>query len=204
MLNRGRFIGFLAIVAVFSFVVFTGCAKPPTEEMAKAEKAIMDAVQKEAPTYVPELMKKAEDALKKAKDLVVAKKYKEALPVVVEAETLAKKAAAGVAEAKAKMKKDAEPVVQEIEGTIGEVKTGIEGLANTKNKAAAAARDEVQAMVTEWETKFNAVKEKLGGEKIKEAVEELTAVKDEIAAKKEEVMTKLTPPPAAPPAKKKK
>ncbi|MBA4418095.1 MAG: hypothetical protein C0392_09320 [Syntrophus sp. (in: bacteria)] len=201
MLNRSQFYRFFIAVLIVSFAIFTGCAKPPAEEMAKAEKAIEDAKQKEAAVYVPDLLAKAEESLKKAKDYITAKKYKEAKQAAIETEGLAQQAVAGIAGAKAKMKADAEQAVQDIQKTIDDTKAAVTAV--EKDKALAKAREEVQAMITKWETDLAATKEKLG-QKVKEGAGDLKAMKDQIAAKKDEVTTLLTPPAKPAPAAKKK
>jgi hypothetical protein len=54
-------------------------------------------------------------------------------------------------------------------------------------------------MITKWETDLASIKEKLQGQKIKEASDELKAMKEQVNTKKEETTNLL----AAPPAKKK-
>jgi hypothetical protein len=195
MLKRYHFFRFFVALLIVSFALFTGCAKPPTEEMAKAEKAVEDAKQKEAPAYAPEQFAKADDSLKKAKELVTAKKYKEAKQAAAETEGLAQQAVAGVEPAKTKMKTDAEQLTQDIQKIIDEAKAAIEGAA--KKKAVAKVRDEAKEMIAKWETDLAAVKEKIA-QKVKEAVDELKAMKDQLAAKKDEVVNALSAPPAAP------
>lgn len=194
-------IAFVTMV-VLSFAFFAGCAKPPTEEMAKAEKALEEAKQKEAPVYVPDLFKKAGDSLKKAKDYVAEKKYKEAKQVAIEAETLGRQAIAGIEVAKVKIKTEAEQVAQDVQKGIDDLK-GLVAAAE-KKKALAAAREEVQGVITKWETDLASVKEKLQS-KTKEASDELKALKEQIDKKKEEAASLLTAPPVppTPPAKKK-
>jgi hypothetical protein len=85
----------LVVITIFSLALFVGCSKPPTEEMTKAEKAVEEAKQKEAPVYVPDLFAKAEASLQKAKDFITDKKYKEAKQVAIETEALAQQAIAG-------------------------------------------------------------------------------------------------------------
>jgi hypothetical protein len=200
MLKRCRFYGLLAAIIALSFVVLTGCSKPPTEEMTKAEKAVEDARVKEAPAYVPDLFAKAEESLKKAKDFVTGKKYKEAKQAAAETEGLAQQAIAGIEPAKAKVKADAEQAVQDIQKGIDELKAVVEGAA--KKKALTAKREEVQAMITKWEADLAAAKEKLQTPKIKEGVDGLKAIKDDIGAKKDEATTALsgTAAPAKTPA----
>jgi hypothetical protein len=183
---------------VLSFTLFTGCAKPPTEEMTKAEKALEEAKQKEAPAYVPDLFTKADESFKKAKDYITNKKYKEAKQVAIETETLARQAIAGIETAKAKIKTEAEQVAQDVQKGIDDLKAFAAGV--EKKKALAAAREEVKEILAKWEADFASIKEKLQS-KTKEAGEELKAMKEQIDKKKEEAAALLAPAPA--PAKKK-
>lgn len=197
MNRRNLYIVFITMV-VLSFTLFTGCAKPPTEEMTKAEKALEEAKQKEAPAYVPDLFTKAEESLKKAKDYITNKKYKEAKQVAIETETLARQAIAAIEDAKAKVKAEAEQVVQDVQKGIDDVKALVTGA--EKKKALSTVREEVKGVVTKWESDFASIKEKLQS-KTKEAGEELKAMKEQIDKKKEEAAALLAPAPA--PAKKK-
>jgi hypothetical protein len=198
MMSRPNFHIVLITMIVLSFTLLAGCAKPPTEEMAKAEKAVEEAKQKEAPAYVPDLFKKAEESLRKAKDYITNKKYKEAKQVAIETETLARQAIAAIEDAKAKVKAEAEQVAQDVQKGIDDVKALV--TVAEKNKALAAAREEVKGVITKWEADFASIKEKLQS-KAKEAGEELKAMKEQIDKKKEEAAALLAPAPA--PAKKK-
>jgi hypothetical protein len=197
MSRRSLYVVFITMV-VLSFTLFTGCAKPPTEEMTKAEKALEEAKQREAPAYVPDLFAKAEESLKKAKDYVDNKKYKEAKQVAIETETLARQAIAGIETAKAKIKTEAEQVAQDVQKGIDDVKALV--TAAEKKKALATAREEVKGVITKWEADFTSIKEKLQS-KAKEAADELKAMKEQVDKKKEEAAALLAP--ATPPVKKK-
>jgi hypothetical protein len=200
MFNRRIFYSFFIAILILSFGIFTGCAKPPAEEMAKAEKAFEDAKQKEAPVYVPALFEKAEGSLKQAKDYIDGKKYKEAKQAAIEAEANAQQAIAGIDAAKAKMKADADKLVQDNQKAIDDLKATI--MAAPKKKALAKTIEEVQGMITKWETDFTGMKDKLQSPKIKEAADELKALNDQINTKKEEITNLLSaaPTPPAPPA----
>lgn len=191
------------VMVIFSLIFFAGCSKPPTEEMTKAEKAIEEARQKEAPTYVPDLFEKADASLKKAKDFITNKKYKEAKQIAIETETLARQAIAGIEAAKTKVKAEAEQEAQAVQKGIDDLKALVAGA--EKKKALKAVREEIQGVITQWETDFAAIKEKLQGQKIKEAGDELKAMKEQVVKKLEEATAQLTAPaaPAAAPAKKK-
>ncbi|HVN95103.1 MAG TPA: DUF4398 domain-containing protein [Syntrophorhabdaceae bacterium] len=198
-MNRRSLYFVFAAVIMLSFALFAGCSKPPTEEMTKADKAVEDARQKEAPAYVPDLFAKAEDSLKKAKDYVAAKKYKEAKQAAIETQTLAQQAVAGIEEAKTKMKAEADQTLQDVQKGIDDLKAMVPQFA--KKKTLAAARDELQGAVTKWEGDLTSIKEKLEA-KTKEAIDDLKAMKEQIDKKKEEATGLLSAPPA-PPAKKK-
>jgi hypothetical protein len=191
MSRRNLYIVFITMV-VLSFTLLTSCAKPPTEEMAKAEKALEEAKQKEAPAYVPDLFKNAEESLKKAKEYITNKKYKEAKQVAIETETLARQAIAGIETAKAKIKAEAEQVAQDVGKGIDDLKAFAAGV--EKKKALAAAREEVKEILAKWEADFASIKEKLQS-KTKEAGEELKAMKEQIDKKKEEAAALLAPAP---------
>jgi maltodextrin utilization protein YvdJ len=200
---KGRiFYSFFIAILILSFGIFTGCAKPPAEEMAKADKAIGDAQQKEAPLYVPDLFAKAEASFKTAKDYVEGKKYKEAKQAAIEAEANAQQAIAGIEAAKAKIKADADKLVQDIQKSIDDLKAAIATVA--KKKALAKTLEPTKEIISKWETDLAGVKEKLQGQKIKEASDELKALNDQVNVKKDETTNLISPAPASPaPAPKK-
>ena len=165
----------LVVMVAMSFVMFSGCSKPPTQEMTAAEKAMEDAKQKEAPAYVPDLFAKAESSFNQAKDFVSAKKYKEAKQAALDTQTFANQAAAGVEAAKNTVKAEAEQNAQDVQKGVDDLKALV--AANAKNKKFTAVREEVQAVITKTETDFAAVKEKLQSGKMKEANDELKKVK---------------------------
>jgi len=193
MFKKIHFSGLLIVMCALSLLVFAGCAKPPTEELAKADKAMEDAKQKEAPAYVPDLYKKAEDTLKQAKDFVAQKKYKEAKQAAIDAEAAAQQAIAGIEAAKTKMKGEAEQAVQDVQKAIDELKTTVAAMG--KKKPLAKAAEEAKEAVAKMEADFAAAKEKLQGGKIGEANDQLKALKDQANAKKEE-LTNLAAAPA--------
>jgi len=199
---KGRvFYCFFTAILILSFGIFAGCAKPPTEEMAKADKAFADAKQKEAPVYVPDLFAKSEEMLKKAKGLVDEKKYKEAKQAVIDAEASVQQAIAGIDAAKAKMKADADKLVQDVQKAIDDLKAAV--AAAPKKKIPAKTLEEIQGAIAKWETDFTGIKEKLQSPKVKEAGDELKGLNDQISTKKDEITSLLSaaPAPAAPPAK---
>ncbi len=122
MRRKARSWGALAVALLVCIVLIPGCTKPPTEEIAKAEKALEGAKAKEADSYLEDGFKKAEAALKKAKDLLAQKEYKDAKAAAEEASSGAQLLSSQVDAAKAKMKTEAEQMLQEVKAQTNELK----------------------------------------------------------------------------------
>jgi hypothetical protein len=195
MLKKRYSLLLMCVLVAFSFAWMTGCAQPPTEEIAKADKAVADAKSKEANLYVEEGFKKAEDALKKAKDQVTAKQYKEAKQAAIDAASLAQQAIAGIEAGKAKMKEDAAGLAADIEKAVDALKTDV---AAAIKKKLPVAKEEVQAAIGKWGVDLAVVKDKLKDGKIREAFDELKAMMAAVVAKKDMINSMGTPEAAAP------
>jgi hypothetical protein len=188
-LKHGTRYALLFVVAVFCLALVSGCSKPPTEALTKAEQALDEAKQKEANLYAEEAYKKAEEALKKAKDQVAAKDYKEAAKTLLEVAPLAQQALAGVEAGKAKMKEEAGTYVTEVQKALDGLKKDV---AAAIKKKLPVPKEEVQAAIGKWEVDFAGVKEKLQSGKIREAFDELKAMLEAVKAKTEDI-AKLAP-----------
>lgn len=203
MLKKRCLLLVLSLCVAFSFLLVTGCASPPTEELSKADKAIEEAKAKEANLYAEEAFKKAEDALKKAKEQVTAKQYKEAKQSAIDAVSLVQQAITGVEAGKAKMKEDALKTAADIEKAIDDLKTDV---AEAIKKKLPVPREEVEAAIGKWGVDLAMVKDKLQGGKIHEAFSDFKAMMSAVSAKKDEIAKLGTPEAAAPapavPAKK--
>lgn len=195
---KNRYLLSMFVFMAFSFALVMGCAQPPTEEMAKADKAVAEAKAKEANLYAQDAFKKAEDAFKKANDQVAAKQYKEAKQVAIDTVALAQLAIAGVEAGKAKMKEDAAKIAADVDKALDDLKTDV---AAAIKKKLAVPKEEVQAAIGKWGVDLAVVKDKLQGGKISEALGELKAMLTAVGAKKDEI-AKLETPAAAAPAKK--
>ena len=195
---KKRYMSLLCVLVAFSFALVVGCAQPPTEEIAKADKAVAEAKEKEANLYAVDAFKKAEDAFKKAKDQVAAKQYKEAKQAAIDTVALAQQAIASVEAGKAKMKEDAAKVAADVDKALDDLKTDV---AAAIKKKLAVQREEVQAAIGKWGVDLAVVKDKLQSGKISEAFGELKAMLTAVVAKKEEI-AKLGTPAEVAPAKK--
>ncbi len=183
MKKRARFNIIFMAVLILSLLLILGCAKVPTEEMTKAENAVAEAKQKEADLlYVSDVFMQAEESLKKAKDLVTLKKYKEAKSAAEETVMISEKAISLVEQNKAEMKSVAEKMVETITKGLDELKTSV---AAAIKKKAAINREEVQGTLGKLEIDFVGAKEKLEALQIRQAYDELKAIEDKINTEKE-------------------
>lgn len=180
------------IVAVFilmiAITIFSSCAKPPTEELTLAQKAIDEAKQKEADLYAQDLFMKAQDSLKKAKDLVAAKKYDEAKKAAEEATNFAKQAIVLVEQNKAKMKAECEQQFQDVQKALEELRAHV---AKSGKLMATKEAKSVNEMIKKWETDLASIKEMIQGQKFQQASDQLKIMKENILKQKE----RLTPLP---------
>jgi hypothetical protein len=184
-LNHPRF---AVLILMVSITIFSSCAKPPTQELAQAEKAIEEAKQKEADLYAQDLFLKAQDSLKKAKDLVTSKKYDEAKKAAEEAANFAKQAIPLVEQNKAKMKAESEQMVQDVQIALEELRAHV---AKSGKRMAPNEAKRVNEIIKKWETDLTSIKDMIQGQKVQQASDQLKAMKENILKQKEH----LTPLP---------
>ena len=174
--------GLVLTVCVCALSLIFACAKPPTQEIADAVKAIADAKAKEADLYVEDIFAKAQDEMKKANDLVIAKKYAEAKTAAMEAVKMAQQAATLVDENKQKMKEAVEAMLPDVQKALDETKS----LAATAiKKKAVAAKDELQSAIGKLELDMTAVKEQLQSGKIRQAADLAKSLLEQANAQKQ-------------------
>lgn len=179
------------VVAIIVSLAFTvGCAKPPTQEIEGAEKALADAKLKEADQYSQDIFAKAEGAFKKAKDMVVAKNYKEAKAAADEALSLAKQAAQAVEANKAKMKDEVDKLVLDVQSSMNELKSTV---SQALRKKAKIDQQEIQEAIGKLEIELVAAKEHLQAGKIRPAFDQLKSINDQLKTLKEAVQVALEP-----------
>jgi hypothetical protein len=190
MMRKSRLI-YSVLLVLFCCALFQyGCAKPPAEEMAKAEKILEEARAKEANIYVEDIFKKAEAALKKAKELVAQKEYKEAKGAAEEAATLAQQAALQVEAGKATMKADAEKMIDEVKAATNELKAMVADAIRQKRPV---NREEVQALIGKNEVDVLNVKVRLETGKIREGYEQIKSMKAQTDAQKANLAAQAAP-----------
>jgi hypothetical protein len=164
MKQGARKTGLIACMFLLSFIF--ACAKPPTQEIADAVKAIADAKAKEADLYVQDVFAKAQDEMKKANEMVTAKKYTEAKTAAMDAAKMAQQAASLVEQNKQKMKGELEAMLPDLQKSLDEVKS----LAATAiKKKAVASKDELQSAIGKLELDMTNVKEQIQSGQIRQA-----------------------------------
>ncbi|HVN24399.1 MAG TPA: hypothetical protein VMT71_10550 [Syntrophorhabdales bacterium] len=190
--RQNYFVGILALLMAVSLFLVAGCAKPPTEEIAKAEKALENARAKEADVYLEDAYKKAEAALKRAKELLTQKEYKGAKAAAEEASSGAQLLSSQVEAARIKMKADADQMLQELKEQTNELKAIV---ADAVKRKLPINREEVQALIGKNEIDLINVKVRLETGKIRQGYDDLKIMKSLTAAGKEKVMAALSPGP---------
>ena len=107
---------FTVLILMVSLTIFSSCGKPPTEELAQAEKAVQEAKEKGADLYATELFREAENALLQAKAFARARgTYDAGKKKAVEAANLANQASLSAEQNRAKMKTEVEGEAKPIE-----------------------------------------------------------------------------------------
>lgn len=178
------FTGIFAIMFICVVSLVGGCAKPPAQEITKAERAVDEAGQKEAPIYVPEIFKIAEDLLKNAKDLVADKRYKEAKNAAEEATRIAGQAIVMIESAKEKMKAEAELTM---DSTCKELEEFKVAAAKAVEKKTLAATEEVRQTIGKAEIDLVNIREKLQEGQVKQAYDDLAEMRGQLAEQKKDM-----------------
>jgi hypothetical protein len=170
------------IVCVFALSLIFACAKPPTQEIANAEKAIADAKAKEADIYVQDVFKKAQDEMKKAGEMVTAKKYDEAKTAAMEAAKIAQQASSLVEQNKQKMKEEIDAMLPDVQKALDEAKTVA---ATAIKKKVATSKDELQSAIGKLELDMTGIKEQLQTGKVRQAGDLAKSLAEQINALKQ-------------------
>lgn len=159
--------------------MITGCAKPPTAEIADAENAVNAAAQAGAADFAPNELNNAQNALADAKGKVATKDYKAALAGALDAKAKAETAQAAIAAGKEAAKAAAAETIAAVEGKLKELKAKSAKMAG---KAGAELKSSIKTIETEW-TKV--VEDNMNGNytKVTGAASDISAQIDELEKK---------------------
>ncbi|MCX8031168.1 MAG: DUF4398 domain-containing protein [Thermodesulfovibrionales bacterium] len=177
----------LLLISLLAFP-FIGCSKPPTKEIENAEKAIAEAKQKEADLYAETLFAKASETLKKAKEMVAAKNYKDAKNLADQALVEAQQSIQAIETNRAKMKSDTEQLIIAIQNAMNEVKTSV---TDAIRKKIQINQQEIQATIGKWEIDLLTAKENLTAGKIRQAFDQLKSLDEQVKNQKENLKNLL-------------
>jgi hypothetical protein len=182
--------GFISplVVLVLIIILLTGCEKPPTQEVANAEKSISEAIEKEANIYAPDIFSKAEESLKMAKDLLAQKKYKEAKKAAEGTVALSQQAVSQVEPSKLKMKAEIDQMVLDVQKGIDELK-GL--LAKSPRQLGPRERKELEELIRKWEKDMGNIKTMMQAQKMRQAYDQLKTVNTEVSSKRERLIASV-------------
>jgi type VI protein secretion system component VasK len=142
MRNHSYWVGVLAVG-----LMMTGCAKPPTMEMADAENAMNAAAQAGAADFAANEFAMAQNALTDAREKMNSKDYKAALASAIDAKAKAEAAQAAIAAGKEAAKAAADETIKSVEAKLKDLKTKA---AKVKGANAGALKSAVKTIETEW------------------------------------------------------
>jgi len=182
MLKKISRFAFLSFILFLSIAFVSGCSKAPTKDIEKAEKALDEARLKEADLYVEEIFFRAEDSLKKAKDLMNEKKYKDAKRAAEDTIRLAKEAVSLVEVNKKKMREECEKLVQELTKEIEDSKSVFARAIRSKTPE---EQKEIQEMVGKLDLDMINIRDSLKADRVRQAYDGLKPIKEQILAQKE-------------------
>ncbi|MBK8574765.1 MAG: DUF4398 domain-containing protein [Elusimicrobia bacterium] len=175
MLKKSSF--FYGLVA--AGLMISGCAKPPTLEIADAENAVNAAAQDGAADFAPSEFNNAKSALDDARAKMAAKDYAAARAGAMDAKAKAEMAQGAIAAGKEAAKGAAAEAIASVEAKLKELKAKS---AKMTGKAGAEIKSGIKAIESEW-TKV--VEDNMNGNytKVTSAASDIGAKIDALAMK---------------------
>ncbi len=191
------------IFAVFALLVFIGCAKPPEQEIQKANSAMEAARTAEAEEYVPESFQVAMDTLRAAEaakteadgKFALFRSYSKAKALYITAEALANTAAQDAAAEKERVKQEVANLLVQAQASLDSANAALAKAPKGKGSKAeielikndlAAA----QASFDDANNDFNTGRYKVAKAKVEAAMQKAGAVITEIEQAKAKKMGK--------------
>ena len=143
MLTKYRFVYGLIAMGFLA----TGCAKPPTVEMADAENAVTAAEGAGAAEYAPQEFRTAQDTLADARAKMDAKDYKAALAGALDAKGKAETAQTAIASGRETAKAQAMRAITLVQEKLKKLKASV---GKTKGASAAKLKSSLAAIESDW------------------------------------------------------
>ncbi len=175
------------VVILLLQILLSGCEKPPTDAVIKAERLTQEAKKAEAEVYAKGIFAKTEKTLKKTKEHIAVKEYKKAKESAMEASQLAQESIMIAKAEKVRLKEDAELMEQEIEGLLGELQTYNEKRSGKPSKGKTRG---LQSMLSQFQSDLSSARGKLQTQEIMQAHSQLKLLRDNIVLFKESMSHK--------------
>lgn len=191
------------VFVVFALLVFIGCAKPPEQEIQKANTAFDAARAAEAEEYVPDAFQVAMDTLRAAEaakaeadgKFALFRSYGKAKALYVSAEALANQAATEAAAEKERVKQEVTSLLAQGQTTLNSADVALKKAPKGKGTKAEIELIKgdltaAQTMFTDAQNEFNAGKYKVAKAKVEAAIQKAQSVIDQIEQAKAKKMGK--------------
>jgi hypothetical protein len=192
---------YVVVFAIFALLVFIGCAKPPEQEIQKANTAIEAARTAEAEEYIPDAFQVAMDTLRAAEaakteadgKFALFRSYGKSKALYISAEALANQAVTAAAEEKERVKAEVTNLLTQAEAVLDSANAALKKAPRGKGSKADIELIKsdlavAQTSFDEANNDFNAGKYKVAQAKVKAAMQKARAVIDEITQAKTKKM----------------
>ncbi len=175
--KKVRASGITATVLILAAAFLGSCSKPPTEEMLRAEKALVTAQDREAQLYAAGEMEAARTMFEKARELVASRHFDEARAAAADVEELAHQAGTLAGIRREKMKTEAERMIGDLRKRLSEFQQQIDELIAGKT---AERRAKGMERLAAWEAEIGVAEAEIAAGNLRELHGRLTVIMDDI------------------------
>ena len=200
LLRKWWGVGLVLSLAVSAFLILS-CAKAPEKELQEASAAIEAARTAEADLYVPDLFAEAQANLTEAETLSVAKKFKEAKDLALQAKMKADSAAALAVTNKEEKRAEVEGLLANAQKMLEELNSAIK---TAERKVAKAKMAPIKTNAKACEDLLAQAKKSQEGGDYKNAYDQVQMMIKNVYDTKNGLTTLTAPKAPAPKASKKK
>jgi hypothetical protein len=178
----------MAVILLVVVSYLSGCEKPPTDEIIRAERALDKASAQNAQFYVPDPYKKAQALLEKARALVREKHYGEARKNALESLTLSNHSLLLIPESRERMRAEVQKIILVLESDTESLRTEIEKL---KKRKGIRSFEKGSRIIEQWNEEFRRLKESAKTDEPYKVCEEAESVYKKFAEVKRQILEGL-------------
>lgn len=164
------------VLAMATFLMYGCGGKPPSEELAKAEKAMADARTAEADKYTPKKFKEFEKAMDDAKAQIEAKHYDDAKNALLEIEKGLADLTEATSKAKERLKAEAVAEFPKIEAEIADAKKKV-----SEKKLDEKAKKEAEASLAKIDEIHDSLKKQMDAGEYYDVKKDINQIRTRIA-----------------------